>query len=159
MKKIFFVTLIALGMVALGLAPTPTTAATEGGTITGTAQGAFPAGTKLGPVSLDGLQLGTGVIIDPDNSAVGSFHVVLRGRSLLGNPQAITLEGIVNQGAVDQNGITSFSGVATLDFGNGAPVQSSVPFSVTGSAESLVLAIGATTLAPASLTEGGVKIE
>jgi hypothetical protein len=78
---------------------------------------------------------------------------------LLGNPQAITLEGIVNQGAVDQNGITGFSGIATLDFGNGGPVQSSVPFSVTGSAESLVLAIGATTLAPASLTGGGVTIE
>ena len=158
MKKRFLVTLIVLGMVAMGFAPTPTTAATEGGTITGTAQGVFPAGTALGPVALDGLQLGTGVIIDPDNTAVGSFHVVLRGRSLLGNPQAITLEGIVNQGAVDQNGITSFSGIATLDFGNGAP-QSSVPFSVTGSAESLVLAIGATTLAPASLTEGGVTIE
>jgi hypothetical protein len=159
MKKSIYVTLIVLGMVALAFAPTPTTAATEGGTITGTAQGIFPAGTALGPVALDGLQLGTGVIVDPDNSAVGCFHVVLTGHSLLGKTQEITVEGKVSQGVVDQNGTASFSGIATLDFGDGAPVRPGVPFSVTTTSGSLVMAIGSTTLPPASLTGGSVTIE
>ncbi|HEY2975830.1 MAG TPA: hypothetical protein VGJ48_25170 [Pyrinomonadaceae bacterium] len=159
MKNSIFVTLIVLGMVAFAFAPTATTAATEGGTITGTAQAIFPTGTMLGPVALDGLQLGTGVIIDPDNSAVGTFHVVLIGRSLLGQPREITVEGKVSQGAVDGNGTASFSGLATLDFGDGAPLRPGVPFNVTTTSGSLVLAIESTTLPPASLTGGSVTIE
>jgi hypothetical protein len=159
MKKIFWVTLIVLGMAAIAFVPTPTTAATDGGTITGTSQGVFPAGTTLGPVALDSLQLGTGVIIDPDNSAVGCFHGVLTGRSPLGQTQQITVEGKVSQGVVDENGTASFSGIATLDFGGGAPVQAGVPFSVTTTSGSLVLVIDATTLPPASLTGGSVTIE
>ena len=159
MKKSICVTLIVIGMVAFAFVPTPTTAATEGGTVTGTSQGIFPAGTALGPVALDSLQLGTGVIIDPDNSAVGCFHVVLTGRSPLGQPQEITVEGKVTQGTVDENGTANFSGIATLDFGGGAPLQAGVPFSVTTTSGSLVLAVESTTLPPASLTEGSVTIE
>ncbi len=159
MKKSICVTLIVLGMVAFAFAPAPTTAATEGGTVTGTAQGAFPAGTALGPVALDGLQLGTGVIVDPNNSAVGCFHVVLTGGSLLGQPQEITVEGKVSQGSVSENGTADFSGIATLDFGDGTPLRSGVPFSVTATASSLVLAVESTTLPAASLTGGGVTIE
>ena len=159
MKKLIFVTLIVFGMAAFAFVPTPTTAATEGGTVTGTSQGVFPAGAALGPVALDGLQLGTGVIIDPDNSAVGCFHSVLTGRSPLGQTQQITVEGKVIQGVVDANGTASFSGVATLDFGGGAPVQAGVPFSVTTTSGSLVLVIDSTTLPPASLTGGSVTIE
>ena len=159
MKKLICVTLIVLGVVAFAFVPTSTTAATEGGTVTGTSQGVFPTGTTLGPVTLDSLQLGTGVIIDPDSSAVGSFHAVLVGRSLLGELQEITVEGKVSQGAVDENGTASFSGVATLDFGDGATPGPGVPFSVTTSAGSLVLAIESTTLPPASLTGGSVTIE
>src|SRR5258708_4836200 len=152
MKKLICVTLIVLGMVAFAIVPTPTTAATEGGAVTGTSQGIFPTGGALGPVALDSLQLGTGVIIEPDNSAVGCFHVVLTGHSPLGQPQQITVEGKVSQGAVDQNGTASFSGIATLDFGGGAPLQAGVPFTVTTTSGSLVLAIESTTLPPASLT-------
>jgi hypothetical protein len=159
MKKLICVTLIVLGMVVFALVPTPTTAATEGGTVTGTSQGIFPAGTSLGPVALNSLQLGTGVIIDADNSAVGCFHGVLTGRTPLGQLQEITVEGNVSQGTVDENGTASFSGVATLDFGGGAPLQVGVPFSVTTTSGSLVLAIDSTTLAPASLTGGSVTIE
>ncbi|MEK6280738.1 MAG: hypothetical protein AABN95_10330 [Acidobacteriota bacterium] len=159
MKRLVCATLIVLGMVAFAFAPTPTTAATEGGTITGTAQGVFPAGTALGPVALDGLQLGTGVITDTDGSSVGSFHVVLIGRSLVGQRQEITVDGKVSQGTVDENGSASFSGIASLDFGDGAPLRPGVPFSVTTSAGSLVLAIESTTLPAASLTGGSVTIE
>ena len=159
MKKIICVTLIVSGMVAFAFVPTPTTAATEGGTVTGTSQGLFPAGAALGPVALDSLQLGTGVIIDSDNSAVGCFHGVLTGRSPLGQHQEITVEGKVSQGTVDGNGTASFSGIATLDFGGGAPLQAGVPFSVTTTSGSLVLAIDSTTLPSASLTGGSVTIE
>ena len=159
MKKLICVTLIVLGLVAFVFVPTPTTAATEGGSISGTSQGTFPAGTALGPMALDSLQLGTGVIIDPDNSAVGNFHSVLTGRSALGQPQEITVEGNVSQGTVDENGTASFSGIATLDVGGGAPLQAGVPFSVTTTSGSLVLVIGSTTLPPASLTGGSITIE
>lgn len=159
MKKLVCVTLIVFGMAAFVFAPTPTTAATEGGAITGTADGIFPAGSILGTVTLDGLQLGTGVIVEPDNSAVGTFHVVLIGRSLLGGRQEITVEGKVNQGTVDENGTGSFSGIASIDFGDGAPLHPGVPFSVTTSASSLILAIESTTLPAASLTGGSVTIE
>ena len=159
MKKLVCVSLIVLGMVAFAFVPTPTIAATEGGTVTGTSQGIFPAGTALGPVALESLQLGTGVIIDADNSAVGSFHGVLAGRTPLGQPQEITVEGKVSQGTVDENGTASFSGIATLDFGGGAPLQVGVPFSVTATSGSLVLVIESTTLPPASLTGGNVTIE
>src|SRR6185503_13299832 len=101
MKKLMCITLIVLGMVAFAFVTTSTTAATEGGTITGTSQGVFPAGTALGPVALESLQLGTGVIVDSDNSAVGCFHSVLTGRTPLGQLQEITLEGKVSQGTVD----------------------------------------------------------
>jgi hypothetical protein len=159
MKKLICLTLIVLGMVALAFAPSPTTAASEGGTITGTAQGVFPAGTALGSVALEGLQFGTGVIVDPKNSAVGCFSVVLTGRSLLGQLQEITVEGNVRQGAISENGTADFSGTATLDFGDGAPLRTGVPFSVTTTASSLVLTVESTTLPPASLTGGSVTIE
>lgn len=159
MKKVICVTLIVIGMVAFAFAPAPTMAAAEGGTITGTDNGIFPAGTSLGAVALSSLQLGTGVIVDPDNSAVGCFHIVLSGRSPLGKPQEITVEGKVSQGAVSENGTASFSGIATLDLGNGAPLQAGVPFSVTTTSGSLSLTIGSTTLSPASLNEGGITIE
>jgi hypothetical protein len=159
MKRVVFATLIIFGMAAIVFAPAPTTAATEGGAITGTAQGIFPAGSALGPVTLDGLQLGTGVIVEPDSSAVGTFHVVLMGRSLLGARQDITVEGKVSQGTVDENGTASFSGIASIDFGDGAPLRPGVPFSVTTSASSLILAIESTTLPSASLTGGSVTIE
>ena len=159
MKKLICATLIALAIFAFVYAPSPTLAAAEGGTITGTGQGLFPAGTSLGAVTLSSLQLGTGVIVDSDNSAVGSFHVVLSGQTLLGKPQQITVEGLVTQGAVSENGTASFSGVASVDLGTGAPLQAGVPFSVTTSANSLTLALGSETLAPASLTGAGVTIE
>ena len=159
MKRIIWATLIVFGMAAFVFAPVPTTAATEGGAITGTAQGIFPAGSTQWPVTLDGLQLGTGVLVEPDNSAVGTFHVVLTGRSLLGARQEITVEGKVSQGTVDQNGTGSFSGIASIDFGDGAPLRPGVPFSVVTSASSLVLAIDSTTLPAASLTGGSVTIE
>src|SRR4029450_10471920 len=127
MKRIFCATLIVFGMAAFVFAPNPTTAATEGGTITGTADGIFPAGSTLGAVTLDGLQLGEGVIVEPDSSAVGTFHVVLTGRSLLGVRQDITVEGKVTQGTVDENGTATFSGIASIDFGDGAPLQRGVP--------------------------------
>jgi hypothetical protein len=159
MKSLVCATLIVFGMAAFVFAPSPTTAATEGGAITGTAQGIFPAGSTLGPVTLDGLQLGTGVIVEPDSSAVGTFHVVLIGRSLLGERQEITVEGRISQGTVDENGTATFSGIASIDFGDGAPLRPGVPFSVVTSASSLVLAIESTTLPAASLTGGSVTIE
>ena len=158
MKKLIYVNLLVLAVVAIAFAPSATTTVTESRTITGTAQGIFPAGTTLGAVSIDGLQLGTGVIIDPSSSAVGDFHALLIGRTLLGQPQQITVEGKVSEGANGEIGTPGFSGIAILDFGDGTPLRKGIPFRVAVAPGSLMLTIGSTKL-PATLTEGSISIE
>jgi hypothetical protein len=114
----------------------------------------------LGAVTLDGLELGTGIFIESNGSATGVFHAVLVGHSLLGQPQNITVEGNVNQGTMAANGLSAdFSGVATVDFGDGSAPLPGVPFSVSTSAGNVVLAIQSTTLPAAGLTSGAVTIE
>ena len=157
MKKLTCIIFIVLGLVAVSFAPTTTTASTETGTVTGAAQGIFPAGAALGAVTLESLDLGTGVFIESDGSATGVFHSVLAGRSLLG-PRQITVEGNVSQGAVTSDGRGNFSGIATIDLGDGTSLPGTA-FTVTLSADSVVLTIGSTTLPAAGLSSGAVTIE
>lgn len=157
MKRLACVLGIVLGVVIL--APAPGFADTEVGTVTGAAAGLFAAGAALGGVPLDGLELGTGMFIDPDGSATGAFHAVLLGASLLGQPQQIAVEGKVSVGAVAPDGSASFGGTATVDLGDGTAPLLGVPFSVTATADSLVLALDATTLPAAALMAGTVTIE
>src|SRR5580765_3924446 len=67
--------------------------------VTGAANGLFAAGAALGPVALQKIELGTGVFIEADGSASGTFHGVLQGTSL-GVPREIAVVGNVNQGSV-----------------------------------------------------------
>jgi hypothetical protein len=160
MKQLISVILIVLASVAFAPAPVPVVAATESGSVTGSGQGLFDAGAALGAINLDGLELGTGVFIEPNGSATGVFHAVLVGRSLLGQPQNITVEGNVNQGTMGPDGLRAdFSGIATVDLGDGTAPLPGVPFSVSTTAGNVVLAIESTTLPAAGLTSGAVTIE
>lgn len=157
MKRLTCVLAIVFGVVAL--ATTPVVADTEVGTVTAAAAALLTGGPVLAGVSLDGMEVGTGVFIDSNGSATGQFHAVLLGISLLGQPQQITVEGKVSEGALASDGQASFGGMATVDLGDGTTPLLAVPFSVTATADGLVLALDATTLPAAALTAGAITVE
>lgn len=156
MKRLTCLIFIVLGLAALASAPA--SADTELGSVTGAGDGLFEPGAALGAVILDGLDLGIGVFIDPNGSAMGVFHAVLVGHSPLGQSQ-IVVEGEVSAGGLGPFGHANFSGVATVDLGDGTQPLSGVPFSVTVADSSVVLALGATTLLPATMSADSITIE
>src|SRR5688500_11573859 len=148
-------TVLVLGLAIIATAPV---LADGEHSVTGAATAAFPAGAELGPVALEGLQIGTGVFLEADGSASGTFHAVLQG-SALGHSREITLEGQASEGSVGFDGRVTFSGTASLDLGDGAPPLPSVAFSVTAGADEVVLVIDSTPLPAAGLTAGAVTVE
>jgi hypothetical protein len=62
-------------------------------------------------------------------------------------------------GALAPGGRANFSGVATVDFGDGTPPLPDVSFSVMATSGSLVLSLDSTTLPAAGLTGGGMTID
>jgi hypothetical protein len=157
MKRLICVLAMVFGVVAF--ATTPVVADTEVGTVTAAAAALLTGGPVLAGVSLDGMEVGTGVFIDSSGSATGVFHAVLLGISLFGQPQQIVVEGKVSEGALASGGQASFGGTATVALGDGTAPLLSVPFSVTATADSLVLALDATTLPAAALTAGVITVE
>ena len=155
MKRLTCVLPILLGLVAITTAPV--SADSDERSVTGAATGLFGAGAALGPVALQGVELGTGVFIEADGSAAGTFHAVLNGTSL-GSPREITVEGKVSEGSVAADGRATFSGTASLDLGDGTPSLSGIAFSVIAGADGVVLVIDSTTLPAAGLTAGAVTI-
>ena len=148
----------ALAIVLVAITTTSVTADSGERSVTGAARGLFGAGAALGAVALQGVELGTGVFIEADGSASGTFHAVLQGSSL-GVAREITVEGNVSEGSVGSDGRATFSGTASLDLGDGAPALPGVAFSVTAGSDGLVLAIDSATLPAAGLTSGAVTIE
>lgn len=155
MKRLTCVRAIVLG---LAITMAPVSADSDEHSVTGAATGVFAAGAELGPVALQGIVIGTGVFIEADGSASGTFHAVLQGSSL-GYPREITVEGNVSEGSVAADGRAIFSGTASLDLGDGAPPLPGIAFSVTAGADGLVLVIDSITLPAAGLTAGAVTIE
>ena len=153
MKKL----LGTIAVLGISIAFTTATVASEVGSVTGAAEGFFANGASLGAITIDNLDLGTGVFIEPDGSASGTFHAVLGGHSILG-PQEIIVEGTVIAGEGAISGAANFSGIATIDFGEGTP-QLPVPFSVTITANSVVLALDSTILPAAAVTAGAIAIQ
>jgi hypothetical protein len=159
MKKLTYVILLVLGISGMFYTSSPTAAAEDAATVTGAARGVFGAGAAINSVAVQSFDLGTGVFIEPDGSASGPFNAVLSGRSVLGQAQQITIDGKADRGAVAPNGRAFFSGIATINFGNGTPSLAGVPFSVSASRDSLVLTINSTALSAAGLTAGVISIE
>ena len=157
MKRLTCVLPIVFGVVAL--ATTPVLADAEVGTVTAAAAALLTGGPVLAGVSLEGMELAAGVFIDSNGSATGHFYAVLLGTSLLGQPRQIVVEGKVGEGALASGGQASFGGTATVDLGDGTAPLPAVPFSVTATADGLVLALDATTLPAAALTAGAITVE
>ncbi|HEX7295962.1 MAG TPA: hypothetical protein VF251_09445 [Pyrinomonadaceae bacterium] len=158
MKRITCMTILVAALVVVGYGPTHTTAAADSVTVTGAALATFGQGAQLGSVSLSSLQLGTGVFIEPDGNATGVYSAVLKGQSLLGQSQQITINGKVLNGEVAPDGRVYLNGIARVDLGNGTPTISGVPFSVSTIGNSVTLAIDSTALPAAQLVGGNITI-
>ena len=146
-------------MTAVTLAPAASAATDDGSSISGTGRGSFPGGATLGAVDLRGFDMAAGLFTEQDGSAAGVFHLVLEGSTTLGQMRRITLEGNVKQGTASPAVGGSFSGLASIDFGDDAPTVSGVPFNVETSAGSMVFTIQSTALPAATLNTGGLTIE
>ena len=158
MKQISCTILIVLAVCVL-LVPSARTTTVGERNLVGAARATFGQTAMLGTCLVKNVEVGTGVFIEPDGSASGVYSAVLNGKSLLGALQQIKIEGNVLQGDVMPNGQTFFSGVATVNLGDGTPTVSGVPFSVIVSGETLRLSILSTNLPAAQVTSGAISIE
>jgi hypothetical protein len=113
----------------------------------------------LAGVSVDGLEVGAGLFMNADGSAVGAFHAVLTGRTALGMTQQISVDGNVATAAMAPGGQVTFEGLAVVDLGDGTASLPRVPFSVTATADSVLLALDSTALPAAAISGGSITIE
>src|SRR5207249_270689 len=125
---------------------------------TGAGAGIFPAGSSFNGVNLSGLHFGKGVGIPGDTSAVGDFQALLIGTSLLGQPQNINVVGRATSGSRNPDGSAVFSGLCTIDMGDGSVPLTGVPFSVTATTQGLRLILGTTSLPLATLPAASIMI-
>jgi hypothetical protein len=156
MKRLSCVFSIVLGLATIWTSSVLATG--DSRSVTGAGTGLFGTGAALGAVALQKIELGTGVFIEADGSASGTLHAVLQGSSL-GVPRQITVEGQINAGTTDADGRATFSGTASIDFGDGGPPLPGVALSVIAETDGLVLGIDSTTLPAVRLTAGAVTIE
>lgn len=155
----FLLIAILIGQVVSTLAPAAVAAQDDAARVSGAGEATLPEGVAFNGIALSGIQLGQGVLIAADGSAVGQFHAVLSGTSVLGLPQEITVQGEVNAGEATGAGTVTFSGKATLSMGNGSLPVVDVPFSVTASTGGVQLVIDGATFPQANLTAGSVTIK
>ena len=127
--------------------------------VTGAGAGAFPGSTTFSGVSVSGLHFDMGVFTPGDTTSTGQFQATLLGTSLLGQTQNIEIDGNAASGAINTDGSRTFSGTANVDMGNGSPPLTAVPFTVTASANTLLMTIGVNNLPLASLTAGTITID
>jgi len=128
------------------------------------AAGVFPSGARFNGVSLNGLQIGTGVNLSSDGPATGQLLIVLRGTTLLGQLQELTVSGNAATGSVASPGTASFAGTASVDMGDGSPPLAGIPFTVTLTASdqgegTVTLVLGSTSLPAATTTAGSITIK
>jgi hypothetical protein len=97
------------------------------------------------------------VFIEPDGSASGVYSAVLTGQSLLGQQQ-ITIDGNVLRGDVAPDGRVYFSGIATVNLGDGTPALPGVPFSFSTASNSVRLTVGSTTLPAVQVDSGDISL-
>ena len=140
---------------AAALAKNPSTA--------GAGRGTLPSGAAFNGVSLSALRFGMGVAIAADGTASGDFGSTLLGSSG-GQARSIVVDGRAARGSVPSPGRATFSGLCTIDMGDGTPPLSGVAFTVTTVAGvnggwTLALSLGSTSLPTATGTEGRIVIE
>lgn len=151
---------VAVAIVGVAITLASVSAVAQGGDtgVAGAGELSFPDGATFNGVSLNGLEVGTGLAISSEGTATGQFFGVLVGTTALG-PREIDVDGEVRTGSVGQDGSATFGGSATVDMGDGSLPLLDVPFTVTATTEGLLLTLGASTLPSATLTAGTITIE
>jgi hypothetical protein len=129
--------------------------------VTGGGGGSFPPNTIFNGIPITGLEFGFGLEFSSVGDKVGEVSVVLLG--IGPQPREITIEGNVSGGSRVAANVATFSGIATLDMGNGLPPVPGVPFTVTVTTDandqgSLGLVIGPTSLPSAVVNDGTMTI-
>ncbi len=159
MKKLICVLSLVLMLGSVVWAPKPVQASAGGGSVTGAGRATLASPTWFSSVQVSGMDIGTGVFIEPDGSATGPFSAALTGVSVLGEAQQIVVDGTVSRGELSSAGEAVFSGVASISFGNSLPSLSGVPFRVTATGNDLTLTLDSRTLPVARLSAGSMTIE
>ena len=127
MKRLVLV-LVAILMAVITLSPLPAVA--QGATkVTGGGTGTFGADLD-GDGDIDGSQFGMGIVIWEDGSAQGHFECLMAGTSDIFGLPLMAVEGEVASGSDNGDGSATFSGVSTVNLGNGQ-IFTGVPFEVT----------------------------
>ena len=126
--------------------------------VTGAGAATFGSGAVLSGVTLSTMRFGIGVDLPGDGTASGSFQATLIAAS-----RKIVVEGLASSGSSGLSS-TTFSGTCSINLGDGSPITTGVPFTVTiatptAGTPTLGLVIGATTLPAASVSAGAVRVK
>jgi hypothetical protein len=117
--------------------------------------GNFPSGTVYQGYPLSTLRYGVGVSVFSDGTATGDVDI-----TCVGSQGTYTVEGHPTSGSVPKAGIVVFSGICTVDMGDGT-IYSGVSFSVTADStkQTLKIVIGSATLNIATGSKGKITIK
>lgn len=129
----------------------------------GAGRAVFPAGASWKGVPLSALRFGTGVTFAGPGAATGALQVTMLSTPVAGVTRLIRLTGDVTAGTSTAAGPATFSGLGTLDPGDGTAALLSVPFTLTvtvapGGASSLALTLDGQVLPAAPVIAGNVLI-
>jgi hypothetical protein len=157
MKAISLAAILGLG-IALAASPADAQSAAS---VTGAGAATLPAGASFSGVPLTGLRFGMGVNV-ASAAATGDFQATLLG-TVAGRPRNIVVEGKPATGSLPGANTVSFSGVSTVDMGDGTPPLLGVPFAVTAvkgtsGKGTLALTLFTTSLPVATIDAGGLTI-
>ena len=154
----------AITLVAIAASISSTSALAQSQTsVTGAGAGIFPQGALFNGVSLSALSFGMGaVILTNDGSATGTFESTLTGTSLLGR-RNIVVVGNLTHGSGQVGGPATYSGLCSIDLGDGTPLLRGLPFTVIAARLpntqwGLTLLLGLALLPAAPVNTGSVTI-
>src|SRR3989441_1210769 len=154
MKTITILLVVTLALAGSAYADTSATTA---------AQGTYPSGTSFNGVNLSGLQIATAAVLVSDGTAEGHIAVSLKGTTILGTPQDISIEVEASGGSNAAANTATINGTCTIDMGDGTPAVTGIPIVVTITTNdqqqgTVGLVIGATALPAATITGGSMTI-
>lgn len=155
---------IALMAIAMSLFSLSTLAQNGQTTITGAGGGVFPAGATFNGVSLSSLRFGMGVELPGNGTANGVFETTLAGTAATGLTKTIAIVGDASSGSGQAGGPATYSGLCSVDLGDGTPPLSKVPFTVAAAKLpdgkwGLTLTVGTTSLPAAPVTIGSITVK
>jgi hypothetical protein len=132
--------------------------------VAGSGAGVFPVGALFNGVSLSALSFGMGaVILTNDGTATGTFESTLTGTFLMLR-RNIVVVGNLSSGSGQVGGPATYSGLCSIDLGDGTPLLTGLPFTVTAARLpntkwGLTLLLGPTLLPAATVNTGSVTIQ